>query len=213
MYVIARLYGNREKQIEWHQGLRAPLKNLIDSGVIKRFVMTYHGDKLYLCLESLELIEDTLEHLMVASSFSAITNYLIENVGEKSIETSNYEFEVRDSILATLRKKGVQNPSDAFVSELTKRQIDNASRGSKAAMEILSQDPADISDWNSLTYAAFKKCHPLNEGWFISDSAHFCFNSLGLSNQEEVACRSLFEVINSVNSAVRNLFDREDWKT
>ncbi len=34
-----------------------------------------------------------------------------------------------------------------------------------------------------------EKCSPLNGGLWISDSAHFCFNSLGFNYLEEYATR------------------------
>lgn len=126
MCVIARLYGNREKQKEWHRELREPVKALIDERVIERFVMTYHGSKLYLCLDSPELTEETLEHFMSADSFIPITDYLTVSVEKERIKVSNYEVEVQNSMFNRLTANGFENPSDTFPSELARREIDNA---------------------------------------------------------------------------------------
>ena len=42
MYLIVRLFGDRENQKRFHHDLREPLLKLFNNGTIRRFVLTYH---------------------------------------------------------------------------------------------------------------------------------------------------------------------------
>jgi hypothetical protein len=98
---------------------------------------------------------------------------------------------------------------------LARRLIENASRGCKAALNILSNDFPTNLDPLMLYDLVLEKCYPLNGGLWISDSAHFCFNSLGMANIEEYAIRgcpvfsSTTQMVQTASTAVKRLLNRE----
>ncbi len=215
MYFIAHLNGDREEQKKWHRDLREPIRNLLDNHAAERFVLTYHygghSDNLYLCLDAPEINECTLDEILPLKSMRSISKYLSEEIGEARVKVASYEKEASYSILSNLAKQQFENPSKKLVSELAERQIDNASRGSAAALRILAEGPGDINDWASLSEKVFEYCSPLNGGWFLSDTAHFCFNSLGVSPDEEQMAQKMYSVNLSLGSMIQRLYHREGW--
>ena len=215
MYLIAHLYGNREEQKKWHVGLRNPLRKVFSCKAIERFVMTYHyggnRENLYLCIDVPSLSECTLDALLAMQSLKPIVDYLAREVGLNRIEIGNYEEEVSSSLQSDLMKKGFENASYKLVAELAKWQTDKASRGCAAALKILSEGPTSIREWGSLATKVFEYSRPLNRGWFLSDSAHFCLNSLGVSSEEEDAVVRLSLELSTIHEMLIRLFKRESW--
>lgn len=207
--MIAHLYGNYEDQKKWHLGLRCPLLNLVDSGIIKRFVMTYHSkgderDNLYLCIDFPDISECTMKTLLETKSLQPISDYLTQQIIQTQVKIGNYENEIRNS----LNQKAVENASPELLTELVERTLDNASRGSAAALRILKEGPDDINDWKSLIKKVIEYCEPLNGDAFVPESAHFCFNSLGVNSNEEGIARQAFVMLDRM---ILRLFKRESW--
>ncbi len=198
MYLFLEIYGTPEEQHEWHKNLRKPLMNLIQKGTISRFVLTYHFKplyperaRLYLSMDIPELIESTLEAFMNIRSLKEISDYVAQLDSDINIEVSDYEVRV---------------PNAA--------EVDRASRGSAAALRILKEGPRDIDNLNKLVGKVIEYCGALVASW--EDAAHFCFNSLRISREEEKIARQCYydqPIPNHLREIIiKNLFEHESWK-
>ncbi len=191
MYLIVRLLGNREEQKRFHYDLREPILRLFENGTIKRFVLTYHykgkeSDNLHLCMDIPILSECSMKALISNKKLKDISDYLTQELSQTRIEIGDYEHEVRDSTL-----------------------VDKASNGSAAALKILAEGPDGIDDWKSLKKKIIAYCGPfVVDG---TDAAHYCLNSLGTSNAEELNVRAQYPSIPFLDRMIHRLFNRESW--
>ncbi len=209
------LEGDREAQKRYPRDLRPVVTNLLGSSTIRRFVMTYHFGKgrnhLYFCIDTPHLSECTLDAIMSAESLSPITDYIDQTVGPNNVQVTDYEHETKTSARAQLELHGLDNAADTFVNKIVETSIDNASRGSAAALRILSEGPETIGNWRSFINKVFTYCLPLNKGWLTSGADHFCFNSLGLDSQEEQVVTTMWSLFPDAHMMLRRLFQRESW--
>lgn len=212
MYALIRLFGNHEEQKKTHRILRRPIIDLQKAGIISRFVLTYHRESLYLCLDSNEISDCTLEAISQSEAIKPIIDCLGSFWQNNKVSAKDYEIEVQNSIRNNLTKVGFENPSDLFVLELSKREIDNASRGSAAALRILTEGPQGFTNCSSLCTKIYEYCKPLNAGWFLSDSLHFCVNSMAIKPEEEDAIRRMGLYSMILYNMMNRLFARESWK-
>ncbi|MGY5874587.1 MAG: hypothetical protein RTU30_02465 [Candidatus Thorarchaeota archaeon] len=183
--------------------------SLVESGKIKRFVLTYHSrgderDNLYLCIDVPGISECTMDTLLKTESLQPISEYLITHIDLTHVKIGNYEDEIKNSN----SQEAVENASPEFLTGIVERTLDNASRGSMAALRILKEGPNQMSDWKSLVERVLEYCEPLNGDEFVSDTAHFCFNSLGVNPNEEIIARKVSVMLDRM---IQRLFNRESW--
>jgi hypothetical protein len=190
-WIKLRLPANWEEQKEIHRNLRKEVQDLVELGVSNSVVMTYHvkerDSSFHLCLDipkidecSLKALEDTshMDRILdvirpyLTRQKAAVSNYLKETVDGQTEQLSHFE---------NVTQIGM-NP-EAFAIRL----IENASRGCKAALDILDNSISMDLNPTMLYDLVMEKCNPLNGGLWLSDSAHFCFNSLGFNSIEEHA--------------------------
>ncbi len=209
LYLIIHLYGDREDQKKWHHSFRGPLLDLLEIEKINRFVLTYHckgkeSDNLYLCIDVPVLAECTMDALLEVQSLQPLTTHLTLEIPATRIRIGNYEEEVRNDLCSKVA-------SIELLDEYVARTIDNASRGSIAALKILSEGPEEIADWKSLVKKVIEYCEPLNGDEIVVDSSHYCFNSLCVSQDEEHAVHVLGTIHFVLEKMIRRLFNRESW--
>ena len=186
MWIIIKLYGNREEQKTHHKNLRVPIRDLLESKDILGFVMTYHKSNLYLCMDVPSLTDCSMNNLRTTSSLSRVMDYV----------KSSCQYEVPDDYLAAIQKGITKNLRDFGMSVsqevlalLVNITLDNASRGCMVALQILERKTPIENDPCRFYESIVRECTPMNGCFIISNTAHFCFNSLGFSNIEERAIK------------------------
>lgn len=216
VYTFIRLFGTREEQKAAHRALREPVVELHKAGIVARYVLTYHygkgeADSLYLCLDLPSITDCTRQVVLQSEALEPITDYIRQFWHGNKVKVEDYEVAVQMSKKREIMKAGIENPSPSLVQALTETQIDNASRGSMAALRILSEDPDDIADWFSLALKVYEYCRPINGGWVLSGTDHFCYNSLGIGPDEEKTAKGMAEHFMVLNRMTKRLFERESW--
>jgi hypothetical protein len=102
----------------------------------------------------------------------------------------DYVEAVRKTVVKRLADCGLRAPQDV-VSALADTEVDNASRGCRVALKILTCDVSVNLNPCSFYEHVVRECEPMNGCFLMSESAHFCFNSLGFIGYEEVALKCL----------------------
>ena len=217
-WIKLRLPADREEQKQIHKMLRKQITRLTEENMLDSCIMTYHvkdsGSSFHLCMDIPELLKSSLNDLGRIAHMKTILDIVKPYISRQGGGVSPYfEDIVRDQTNLLFQ----YSVADWEISpeNLASRLIDNASRGCKAALNILSNYLSSRLNPINLYDLVLEKCYPLNGGLWISDSAHFCFNSLGMSNIEEYAIRGypifspINEMIKTASTAVERLLNRE----
>ena len=171
--------------------------------------MTYHSSCFYLCVDSPTLHECTIGGIVSDPSLRPLIDSLQSAIKENRVEVLDYFEECMRVQLEQLTSYGLTEGAHELAKLLALREMDNAFRGTKAAPEILmSEIPKDVDDawmWKSV----MKRCRPLNGGLWLSDCAHFCFNSLGFRNNEEMELRKNHGALENLSEGIRRFRNRE----
>jgi hypothetical protein len=217
-WIKLKLPANWEEQKEIHRNLRKDVQNLVKLGVLNSFVMTYHikerDSSFHLCFDLPKISECSLKVLEGTSHMNRILDVIRPYLSRQKAAVLNYLEETIDgqkeqlSHFKNITRVGMNQEAFAI------RLIENASRGCKAALEILDNNISLDLNPIILYDLVMKKCSPLNGGLWFSDSAHFCFNSLGFNLIEEYAIRGYpvlppNEMVMHATNAVIRLLNRE----
>ncbi len=198
--------------------LRKEITRLTEDNLLDSYIMTYHvkdsGSSFHLCMDISELSNCTFNALGEIAHMKTILDIVKPYITRQGGGASPYFEDIVQGQANILLQYGV---ADWTVSPeiLATRLIDNAARGCKAALNILSNNLSSNLNPTKLYDLVLEKSYPLNGGLWISDSAHFCFNSLGMSNREEYAIRgypvfpTTNEMIKTASTAVKRLLNRE----
>jgi hypothetical protein len=197
--------------------LRKEIQSLVDTKVLQSFVMTYHvkerGSSFHLCLEIPTLADYSLKALEDTNHMNGILDIVQPYLSRQESSVSDYFKEIVDGqteILSQLTVATIGTTTEVLATRL----IENASRGCKAALDILNNDLSMNLKPIMLYDLIFEKCNPLNSGLWISDTAHFCFNSLGMNLIEEYAIQgypvfsSSDKMVQTTSRAVERLLNR-----